>query len=60
MLLDGDQDMAAHLLREAPDRLEASFLPESDPALNTWMEGKRVAWNLDADEYAHLDNQQSD
>jgi tetratricopeptide (TPR) repeat protein len=51
----GDQDMAAHLLREAPDRLEASFLPESDPALNTWMEGKRVAWNLDADEYDRLD-----
>jgi hypothetical protein len=43
----GDQDMAAHLLREAPDRLEASFLPECDPRLHAWMEEKRVAWKLD-------------
>jgi tetratricopeptide (TPR) repeat protein len=43
----GDEDMAAHLLREAPDRLEASFLPECDPKLHAWMEEKRAAWKLD-------------
>jgi tetratricopeptide (TPR) repeat protein len=45
----GDQDMAAHLLREAPDRLEASFLAECDPELDRWMEERRSEWKLDED-----------
>ena len=43
----GDSDMAQHLLREAPDRLEACFLAECDPALHRWMEDKRGEWDLD-------------
>jgi len=52
----GDQDMAAHLLREAPERLEASFLAECDPALHRWMEERRAEWKLDEpeDPYANL------
>ena len=45
----GERDMAEHLLREAPDRLEASFLAECDPVLHAWMEARRAEWNLDAD-----------
>jgi hypothetical protein len=45
----GDEEMARHLLRVAPDRLEACFLSETDPALARWMEEKRAAWALDSE-----------
>ncbi len=45
----GDDEMARHLLRVAPDRLEACFLSETDPALARWMDEKRSAWALDGD-----------
>ncbi|MCA9679503.1 MAG: hypothetical protein H6708_28670 [Kofleriaceae bacterium] len=37
----GDTDMAQHMLREAPSRLETEFLPETAPALHAWL-GERL------------------
>lgn len=34
----GDQDMAEHMLREAPARLETEFLAETTPRLSVWLE----------------------
>lgn len=34
----GDDDMATHLLREAPARLETEFLAETTPRLHAWLE----------------------
>jgi hypothetical protein len=36
----GDADMAEHMLREAPARLETEFLPETAPKLHAWLEGR--------------------
>lgn len=46
----GDAEMARHLLRVAPDRLEACFLGETDPTLARWMEEKRAAWAIDGEQ----------
>jgi hypothetical protein len=33
----GDEDMAGHMLREAPTRLETEFLKECAPRLEAWL-----------------------
>ncbi len=38
----GEADMAEHLLREAPARLETEFLPETAPQLHAWL-GERLS-----------------
>lgn len=45
----GDRDMAVHLLREAPERLEACYLEECDPVLFAWMQKARADWNVEAE-----------
>jgi len=40
----GDQDMARHLLEEAPSRMPRSPLPAAAPALHAWAERRRAAW----------------
>jgi hypothetical protein len=37
----GEHDMAEHMLREAPARLETEFLPETAPKLHAWL-GDRI------------------
>jgi tetratricopeptide (TPR) repeat protein len=39
----GDRDMAEHLLREAPARLETEFLAETTPRLHAWLEERLAA-----------------
>ena len=39
----GDQDMAEHMLREAPARLETEFLAETTPKLHAWLEERLAA-----------------
>jgi tetratricopeptide (TPR) repeat protein len=34
----GDRDMAEHMLREAPARLDTEFLAETTPKLNAWLQ----------------------
>ncbi len=36
----GDRDMAEHMLREAPARLETEFLAETTPKLHAWLEDR--------------------
>lgn len=38
----GDADMRDHLLSEAPERLEATFLEDSAPRVHAWMEQQLV------------------
>jgi hypothetical protein len=42
----GDDDMARHLLGEAPSRTPRSTLPATAPRLHAWAEERRVAWAL--------------
>ena len=42
----GDDDMARHLLAEAPSRTPRSTLPTTAPRLHAWAEERRAAWAL--------------
>ena len=42
----GDDDMARHLLAEAPSRTPRSTLPSTSPRLHAWSEERRAAWAL--------------
>lgn len=42
----GDEDMARHLLGEAPERLESVFA-QAHPREHAWMMERRAAWKLD-------------
>jgi hypothetical protein len=48
----GDQDMAQHMLREAPTRLETEFLPETAPKLHAWLSERLDKVPTDDDELA--------
>ena len=39
----GDTEMAAHLLKEAPDRLTGSFLAETHPRLHAYLQARQSA-----------------
>jgi hypothetical protein len=47
----GDDDMAEHMLREAPARLETEFLPETAPKLAAWL-AERQGKVVDDDDLA--------
>jgi tetratricopeptide (TPR) repeat protein len=42
----GDEEMARHMLREAPARLQGHFLADSAPEVHRWMEERAAAWGL--------------
>jgi hypothetical protein len=44
----GDEEMARHLLVEAPPRIVRSPLATSAPRLHAWAEERRAAWDLGA------------
>jgi hypothetical protein len=48
----GERDMAEHLLREAPARLETEFLAETTPRLHAWLEQRRASLPSEDDELA--------
>ena len=51
----GDDDMAAHLLREAPERLRATFFAEAVPAVHAWMQERVRDLQPEEDEWAALE-----
>jgi len=48
----GDRDMAEHLLREAPARLDTEFLAETTPRLQAWLEERKVSVAAEDDDLA--------
>ncbi|HET6610356.1 MAG TPA: hypothetical protein VFG83_00130 [Kofleriaceae bacterium] len=45
----GDEDMAKHLLCEAPERLKGDFLEERIPRAAEWMNDRAREWNIALD-----------
>ena len=43
----GDDDMARHLLTEAPSRIPRSSLPQTSPRLHAWAQEKAREWEID-------------
>jgi hypothetical protein len=43
----GDDDMARHLLAEAPSRIARSSLPQTSPRLHAWAKDHAGAWGID-------------
>jgi hypothetical protein len=43
----GDDDMARHLLTEAPSRIPRSSLPQTSPRLDAWAKGMAREWEID-------------
>ena len=43
----GDDDMARHLLAEAPSRIARSSLPQTSPRLHAWAQDRARAWGVD-------------
>jgi hypothetical protein len=43
----GDDDMARHLLAEAPSRITRSSLPRTSPRLHAWAKDRARAWGID-------------
>jgi hypothetical protein len=46
----GDDDMARHLLAEAPSRSPRSSLPTAAPRLHAWAQERAAAWGLSAED----------